>query len=60
MKRGSNIIDIVNKYIDNPIFKIIANMKNIHYNKSFCKKSFVDLSGECDINNIIKIVKRVI
>ena len=60
MQSGSNIIDIVNNYIDNPVFKIIANMKNIHYYKSFCKKSFANLSGECDINNIINIVKKII
>ena len=60
MKTNSNIVDIVNIYIDNPFLKTIADTKRINYYKSTCIKSFVNLTGLCDIDDVTNIVKKIV
>ena len=60
MKKNSHLIDIYHPLINNIIYKIQTKPLKIKYHESTTIKSSQNLSGECNIEEIEKIVKRII
>jgi len=60
MQKGSVLIDITNKYIDNYIYPILTSQLGIKYYNSKCSKSYKNLDGICNVVEIEKIVKKII
>jgi len=60
MNKGSSLIDITNKYIDNNIYRNLISQLGIRYFKSKCYKSYRNLNGICNIIDIENKVKQII
>jgi len=60
MKKNSNIIEISNKYLQNPCYKILSNNIQNNYFNSITGKSYKNLDGICNIAEIEEIVKKII
>ena len=60
MRKNSHLIDISNFYINNPIFKIISRIRNVSYHNINCQLSYKNLNAVCDIQQIEKLVRKII
>ena len=60
MKQKSHLIDIYHPLINNKIFKIQSSGLKINYYSSKLIKSNINLDGYCNINEIEKIIKKIL
>ena len=52
--KNLKLIEIFNKYYQNPVFEIMAKTANIKYRKFICKKSFLNLDCVVNENHFLK------
>ena len=56
MNPKSLVIEISNKYYNHKLYEYLSKLLNIKYKSFFCKKSFENLNGICDVKKIVKFV----
>ena len=52
--KNLKLIEIFNKYYQNPVFEVMAKNANIKYRKFVCKKSFLNLDCVVNENHFLK------
>ena len=52
--KNLKLIEIFNKYYQNPVFEVMAKNANIKYRKYVCKKSFLNLDCVVNENHFLK------
>jgi hypothetical protein len=59
MKKKNFLIEIVNRHYSHPFFRTYASILNLNYKKFICKISYQNLNGLCDVEEIVKYIKRI-
>lgn len=59
MQKKNYLIEIVNSYYDHPFFKIYTKILNLNYKRFACYKSYKNLSGSCDVDEIKNFLLKV-
>jgi hypothetical protein len=56
-KKNCLVIEIFNKFLQNPIYNTLCDTKKIKYKKFLCIKSFKNFDGICNVDEIINFLK---
>jgi hypothetical protein len=60
MKKNSNLIEMTNSFIENPIYKLLSNINKINYFKLRFHVNNSNLSGLVNVNLLEKVVQRIL
>ena len=60
MDKNNYFIEIVNSYYNHPFFNLTSKILKLNYKKFVCSKNFKNLDGICNINEILKYVKKIL
>lgn len=56
-KKNCLVIEIFNKFLQNPIYNTLCNVKKIKYKKFVCMESFKNFDGICNVDDIVNFLK---
>jgi capsular polysaccharide biosynthesis protein len=59
MNKKSTLIEISNKKYPHPHFELFSEVLKINFKRFFCKENFYNLNGICNIEEIIRFVKKI-
>lgn len=60
MKSNTRVLEIINRNYDHPLYKLSSKIFKLRYKSFICKKSFKNLDGICDVNQIEKYIQKII
>ena len=59
MNKKTTLIEVSNKKYPHPHFELFSEVLGVKFKRFFCKENFNNLNGICNIQQIIKFVKKI-
>jgi hypothetical protein len=59
MNKRNFIIELVNSHYNHPFYGIFTKVLDLNYKKFICKKSYKNLNGLCDVEQVIRYIRKI-